>query len=893
MRSVSGCRGAPCLLLVVLTCLVVLGPATAPTAYGATVRSGGTPSDPCASQGLRTAEAEAALRLDHDDRTYTKVVSELTITVPLAWSLADGLLLDSRSDRYRKAMRCLVRGPTARGLEGVETNWQEWRAGEPTVTPVRDVPALDEGSAHSVEVVVRAHGWVDQRNKLRIGPWTVHVGRAKWSIRLTPPDPIRSATWQRITVDPGSSGAVSAQPEATVGRNGDRLAWYPDAAAPPIEVRIAPAWPRAYAAQDDDPRFAALDETGVLLWWLVLVAALGCVLVGLPRLPRPNRAELRARDDLRGWALVLLCVAAVVQGRNVYLGAIGAFEDNDKWQEQAAHAPWAWLTAAVAGGILLSFGRPAKALAGTGALLGAVAVVPAVWPGLFGLDPKTFVAAPGPSDPTTAVVGAAAVCSTALLLLGSAAAVRRLAVDGGLYSPRRVRPRLRALLTGTLVCLVILGICYSAAAERDWNRASWLSPHIDPGGWLPGSTSPLPYDPGYGAWHRAELRSNLLWFTHNAQNWWCALLWVPSGLAVLGLLRARAEGTKDATVALRGPAGPYRLLVLLLFPVMVALNIGEYTASGALGWVWFFAYLFALAGLLRLACGRTVGDKRLERSGEPLNRTLRVSHRPVLLDRARTYRECHAQLRRLDHGQADDATVRRRELETGLTRLHRWRSSRRRRDRLPHDVSVVDAALLLGPGDTWWENGVRAARLTQPVALPLTAGLVWANQLRGEELTSTLHERLGLPDVLVQFLLWQVGYAAAGMVLGVLWHQLPGRRGPTRAFWVALAYALPAGLFASGNWALGEEQTGLAFAVAAMLLVLTLTGILMDLETFREEHRYWHGRIARLYSVYQMRFFSVQVAWLLAQAAAIATIWQFLAETGGSPLENGGVSQTP
>ena len=81
MRSVSGCRGAPCLLLVVLTCLVVLGPATAPTAYGATVRSGGTPSDPCASQGLRTAEAEAALRLDHDDRTYTKVVSELTITV--------------------------------------------------------------------------------------------------------------------------------------------------------------------------------------------------------------------------------------------------------------------------------------------------------------------------------------------------------------------------------------------------------------------------------------------------------------------------------------------------------------------------------------------------------------------------------------------------------------------------------------------------------------------------------------------------------------------------------------------------------------------------------------------------------------------------------------------
>ncbi|MFG3722577.1 DUF6185 family protein [Streptomyces massasporeus] len=883
-----------CLLLALVAWLLLLGLAPAATAYGATVRNGGTSSDPCVSQGLKTAEVEAVLHLDHDDRTYTKVVSELTIRVPLAWSLADGLLLDSRSDRYRNAMRCLVRGPAVRGLKGVETNWQEWRAGEPTVGPVRDVRAADRGRARWVEVVVRAHGWVDQRNELRIGPWTVVVGRAMWSVRLAPPEPIRTVTWQRIVVDPGSSGAVSVKPEARLGRNGDRLAWYPDAAAPPIEIRVAPAWPRAYAAQDDNPPFAALDEVGGLLWWLVLVASLGCVLVMLPLLPRPNRAELRARDDLRGWALVLLCVVSVVQGRNVYLGAIGAFGDNDKWQEQAAHAPWAWLTAAIAGGILLSFGRAGRAVAVTGALLGAVAVLPALQPDLFDLEPKTFVAAPGPTDLTTAAVSAAAVCSTALLFLGSTAAVRRLAADAGLYRPRRTRPRLRALLAGTVVCLVILGVCYAAAAERDWNRASWLSPHIDPGGWLPGSMSPLPDDPGYGAWHHAELRSNLLWFTHNVQNWWCALLWIPSGLAILGLLRARAQDATDATVALRGPAGPYRLLVLLLFPVMAALNIGEYTASGALSWGWFFAYLLPLAGLLRLASsGRTVGDKQLENSGEPLNRTLRVSHRPLLLDRARTYRERHAQLRRLDHGQADDATVRRRDLETHLRRLHRWRSSGGSRDHLPHDVSVVDAVLVLGPGDTWWENGVRAARFTQPVALPLTASLVWANQLRGEALTSTLHERLGLPDVLLQFLLWQVGYAAAGMVLGALWHQLPGRRGPTKAFCVALAYALPAGLFALGNWALGEEQTGLAFAVVAMLLVLTLTGILMDLETFREEHRYWRGRIARLYSIYQMRFFSVQVAWLLAQAAAIATIWQFLAETGGSPLQNSGGSQTP
>ncbi|MGY0021239.1 DUF6185 family protein [Streptomyces sp. YJ-C3] len=225
----------------------------------------------------------------------------------------------------------------------------------------------------------------------------------------------------------------------------------------------------------------------------------------------------------------------------------------------------------------------------------------------------------------------------------------------------------------------------------------------------------------------------------------------------------------------------------------------------------------------------------------------------------------------------------RRALEKRLSGLYRWRSSAGGRDRLPRHVSVVDAALSLGPGATWWENGVKAAQLTQPVALPLSAVLVWTQQLRGESLTSTLHDRLGLPDVALQFLLWQVGYAAAGLVLGALWQQLPGRHGPMKAFVLTLAYAVPAGLFSLGNWALGEEQAGLALALTAMLLILTVTSILMDLETFRDERHYWRSRFALLLSVYQMRFVSIQLAWLLAQAAAIATIWQFFAETGGSP----------
>ncbi|WP_326763207.1 DUF6185 family protein [Streptomyces phaeochromogenes] len=837
-------------------------------------RGDGEGSGHCKSQGLKTAEVEASLRLDHDDRTYTKLISELTIKVPMTWPLADGLLLSPASDRYRRAMGCLAKGD----IGEVWTNWQEWRSEEPAVTPVREVPALEDGSARWVEVVVTAHGWVDQRNELRVGPWTVHVGKAKWFVRLTPPAPLQRAIWQQITVDPGRSGAVSAKPEAAVGRNGDRLAWYPARAAPSVEVRIAPAWPRSFAAQDDNPPFSALDEAGVLLWWLILVAALWCTVIMLPRAFVPDPVEDRTRDNLRNWSWALFGVVLVVQGRNLYLGSTGAFEDNGKWQEQAAQAPWAWLTAAVAGRLLLWFARPSETMARTGALLGVLAVVPALCPGLVGLVPQEFVKPPAPSDVTVAVVWGAAACSMALLIMGSAAAVHRLAVDGGVYPPRDEQPRLRPLLAGTFTVVVIMAVCYGAAAERDWNRASWLLPHIDP----------EEFD--YGPWHRAELRSNLLWFTHNAMNWWCAMLWIPSGLAILTVLRARARRTADATVGRRGPTAADRALLLLLFPVMIALNIGQYTASEALIWVWFFAYLSALACVLRIISGQAVGDQLLQKSREPLKEALRVADRPSLLDRARTYREIHARLRRLDQGQADDANAQRRNLEKRLSGLHRWRPSTGSRDRLPHNVSVVDAALALGPGGTWWENGVKAAWLTQPVALPLSAGLVWAHQLRGESLTSTLYDRLGLPDVLVQLILWQIGYAAAGLVLGTLWHQLPGRRGPTKALLLALAYALPAGLFALGNWALKEEQTGLAFSVAAMLLVLTLTGILMDLETFREEHHYWRSRIGLLYSVYQMRFFSIQLAWLLAQAAAIATIWQFFAEDAGTPPEISGGS---
>ncbi|MFI6035845.1 DUF6185 family protein [Streptomyces sp. NPDC051315] len=862
-------RRAPARLLVVLLAFLVLPHVAAAPASAA-------PDDPCDPRGLSKAVVEAGLRLEHDDRTYTKVLTELTVEVPLTWSLAGHLLHDHDSERYRHAMRCLVRGD----VRGLWTNWHEWRSGEPAITPVPATSGGKAAQARALKVVATAHGWVDQRGTREIGPWTIEAGRATWLVRLDPPDTLTHARWRLVTVEPGSAGAVSAEKNVTVGESADVLAWRPtgSGAAPEVTVRMAPAWPRSFSAQDDNPPFAALGEAGGLLWSLLLVVATWCALILLPRHGVPDPVEERTRANLRDWSWVLLALSLLVTGRSLYLGATGAFEADEEWAQQAVHAPWAWLTAVATGGLLLAFGRPSPRVGLAGVRLAAVALVPVLWPAPFHLEPQRFVRDDVPAPAVSALVAVclAAFCSVTLLVLGSALAVRRLAVDGGLYSPRRPAPRTWTLLGGTVAVVVVLAVCCAAAAERDWNRASWLSPQIDAG------------EAGYGFGHHAEFRSSLLWFTHQVQNWWCAMAWLPSGLAVLALLRGRGSRTADEPVERRGPHGADRLLLLLLFPVMVALNIGEYTGSGTLTWIWFLLYLLAPVAVLRIGSGRAVGDRSLQRSGEPLGRTLRVTDRATLLDRSRSHRELHARLRRLDQGQPDEGDGPRRALESRLERLRRWRSSSGADDRLPHGVSVVDAALALGPGRTWWENGVRAARFTQPVSLPISAGLVWAHQLSGESLTGTLYDRLGLPDVPTQFVLWQVGYAAAGFVLGALWHELPGRRGAAKAFPLAVAYALPAGLFALGNWALGEEQTGLAFAVAAMTLVLTVTGILMDLETFSGERHLWRSRVSLLYSVYQMRFLSIQVAWLLAQAAAVVTIWQFFVEDGGSPPQNTG-----
>ncbi|WP_329120327.1 DUF6185 family protein [Streptomyces sp. NBC_01353] len=127
-----------------------------------------------------------------------------------------------------------------------------------------------------------------------------------------------------------------------------------------------------------------------------------------------------------------------------------------------------------------------------------------------------------------------------------------------------------------------------------------------------------------------------------------------------------------------------------------------------------------------------------------------------------------------------------------------------------------------------------------------------------------------------------VTWAGAGFTLGALWRALPGRRGPVRGFGLAFVYALPLLVDQLGNLLVGQPSGTGALRAAFMMLVLTVTGVLLDISTFRQERRYWPTTTGLLLSLYQMRTASAQVARLVAQVVALVTIWQQL--SGNPPV---------
>ncbi|MFD3944105.1 DUF6185 family protein [Streptomyces sp. NPDC058579] len=859
---------------VVVILLAALGTLGAPTAARA------APSPPaaeeCESAGLAKAEVSASARLQHDDRTYTKVDTELSVEVPGDWALAPDLMLGEGSQRYITAMACLTMSEV-----GQQRRWSEWRTSKPRVS----------SKDGRVRVVDRAHSWVNRYGtSIDVGVWRLRVGADRWTMTLRPPPALAGARWKKVTVDPGSPGADSATPRPTAGVGATGLVWQPAEPSeapeprqtkqptgggsartavggppPDVSVSLIPPWQRSWSAQTNRLTVVALDRLGSLLWTAGISALLWFAARRYrSRFGAPTVEQDRALRNLGGWALTAVLLDVFIRADDLitrYGDRRGGFRLEEWLLLENTFA-----MAAIV--VLLGFAKPSGRVWAASGVLAVPPFAVMTWPDGFARRPSSVE----PAD--LGVLAVSSSCLLALALLGCAAATWRLAVDGGLLPPSRRFPGSRRVLrlrwAGPAVgaATLAVGVGFALTEERSWQRVSWLSSRADP---------------VYGWEHRNDWFWELTWSVSNAQDWLLDDSWMITCVAMLAVLRTwRAPSTlspfeDDAD----------RLMFLTFFPVAVTLVPGGYFDNAALYVLSIPFCMFALYGAARAAGGRAVMVQLFERSGLPLYAARGPVARRALLRKARAYREIHAELRRLDQGLFGDVPPKRRNLERDLNDLHDWPASlwHAGPDRLPGRVSVVDAALALGPRDDWWANGSRGARFALVPGVPASVLAMWAWALRGEGWQDSLSYLYGIPDLVLALAFWMVGFVGAGFTLGALWRILPGRRGAAKAVPVALAFAVPIGIDVVGFWFTRESADGMALYVLVMLFVLTVTGIALDLDTFQGERRYWQSRLGLLLSVYQMRYYSLQMAYLIAQLVAMITIWEFFVEPDASPTK--------
>ncbi|MEU5159694.1 DUF6185 family protein [Streptomyces sp. NPDC020875] len=864
-------------LWALLLLLSAVGPASAdPRAYPPPAAlSLPQSADICRTDLLKTARASTWVRLEHRDRTYSKIVSELTIRVTGTWPLARDLLLGEDSDRYIRAMSCLTRREP-----GQQRHWREHRSGTPKVTSTAD---------GSVRVVDRTYSWVDiHGDDIHVGIWRIRAGAELWTIRLSLPAALAGARWDEIMVDPGGRGAEAARPLPDSGRGATALIWRPaalkestrkapegkarvpdsggattsggtKASSPPsVTVSLRPSWQRSWAAQTHRNTVVSLDRAGTLAPTVVTAILLVyvCVLYRKrPAVPGPVRA--RTLRNLSVWAMALV----VLNVLNVINGLLGQYDVAELTQH--AEILFSSVVALMAAGVLLVVAGPPRRILVAAAALAVPPVVVAVGTDPFGLRIPSHGTYEASVTAQTALSIASA-CLMALIALGLTAAAWRLASDGGLLPPSRKFPgnnrilRLRVAGPIILVWTIVVAVFFGLVQERNWQRAVWLSDRTHP---------------AFGMAHRNEFVWETMRALSHGQTWLLSSTWLLSAVAILSVLRTWHSPSAVSPFEDRVD----RLLLLVFFAHVVTTFSGYYLGSSVLSVLWQPVLLLSLYWTVHPFIRRSVLDQPLERSGRPLADFLDSASRNRLLKKSRAYRETHAVLRRLDQGMFGDVPPKRGDLERKLRKLHNWPTPAGP-DRLPSRMSVVDGALALGPRDDWWANGSRCAMLALAPSVPASLLMTWAWTVKGEAWQSTLLYPFGVPGILTNFTYWMATWLGAAFVMGVLWRHLPGRRGAAKAIPVTAAFTLLSAVDALMYQFTDEGAANLPLEVSAMLFVLTVTAIAMDFDTFRGERRYWQSRLGLLLSIYQMRYYSLQVAYLIAQVIAMIAIWEFFTE---------------
>ncbi|MEU3354454.1 DUF6185 family protein [Streptomyces sp. NPDC037389] len=814
-------------------------------------------ADDCHTAQLADAHTQVDLRLANHAHSVPEAKGLMTVQVPASWPYADDLLLSEDSADYRRAMRCLLRDP--RSMKRPE----EWRPHSPQV----------KAGASRVEVRYETLFFFNSGGPFHVGPWGVGVHSKKWDLELIAPPALKGAHWDRVQIDPGGLGASKVAPMPSGESNG-RMVWTGLGASagprPMVSVQMVPPWQRGWAASDTTATLLVANAVGVTTWWLGTSVVI--VLAALRARRQPAGPELTGLERNSGTTLWQWGVLKAVLGVMVLLlyKVILAVVDvpalkRPDWIGDSV------LIGLLAGWLFVVTARPRRSFVVASSVVASAAGLVAMAPSLFGL-PTQLADVEGRTDSAGfAVLVALAAAVQWLWLAGFVLWGWTLVHKGGLLRPEAVPWRLRRL-GPVLVVVVALFVMWAVwFDEHKWQRTTWL---MDRGAG------------GYHSVHVAALVYDAVHYAAQVPLWYYAHVWVLTGLAIVALLRAR-DLAPAVPYASPGPLD--RLLLAVFFAVVVVWRQGSYAGVQAFTPLWFVLGIAALYGLLAVGGRRSVLAQHFEGCGDgspQLCETITEAERSRLIARARRFRELTVALRAGDQGGAD-AALRRHALEKELSGLHRWRPNHdigggAARPLLPSHITVVDVALSWGPHAKWWDNARHAAVLAAGYGLPGSALLVWLFYGPEEQWMRWGMYFFGAPDLLWRFVYWELVWAGAGLVLGALWRLLPGRRGPARALSLTLAYTLLIGLGVLGSLIADQDFGNVAVAVSLMLLVLTLTSLAMDADTFRSERRFWPNRVGLLLSIYQIRGFSAQVAYVLMQLVAVLTILRFFAQGEGT-----------
>lgn len=391
------------------------------------------------------------------------------------------------------------------------------------------------------------------------------------------------------------------------------------------------------------------------------------------------------------------------------------------------------------------------------------------------------------------------------------------------------------------------------ALQHDWQRTSWLAD---------------PEWESYGNFWLGEISWFWSWFPEDMLDTLVAWISLLTSGALVGALRVcRVEQYAEGEFT---PNSAERFLFVVFFVVAVVPADAYYFGfSGDIAT--FTLGLVASWGVLALGASRSVLEQR-SADNAPLGKVISRTSPSDVLRLARRFRELQSHLQRLSTASQSDRALVQESLEREIDRLDQS---------LPEGVRPIDLPFAYGPMHAWWDNACRCALIACFIGLPATGLMYWTDMVESETWTTISEIPSGFLWIVFQILFWHTTWVAGGFFLGALWRDLPGRHGPTKALFVAVAFAVPVAGHQIITQVIGQSAPSALRSIAAFASVMTFTGLVMDVETFQSERRYWPSNMSLVAYVYQMRVASV--AFFLAQILALATIWKTIRE--GGPTE--------